>query len=1254
LAVENPQLNLPLGAVRSKELFSSHWLQHRLRLEPEWNGQRVEAQAVLERIAELWNVQRARVAQYGAEQPLEEGFIQPVLRELGWKLSYQTYLRGREPDYALFTTDALLDSALAAGRLSADFWTYPSVVADSKAWHVSLDRPVSIDNRREYPPEQIEWYLDRSRLQYGILTNGRLWRLIPRELDSDQPRFQTYLEVDLEAILETWRREANWVRREHVLDDFLQFFLFFGPIAHIEAELPPLVVRARRGSSEYRLSVGEDLKDRVFEALRLCIDGFLHHAPNQLTVEQLTECRSQSFVFLYRLLFILYAEDRQLLPYRRNRLYTANRSLGRRREEVATQLDRVRRRIGPDFSAEATELWDDLLELFDLIDEGHRRYEVPAYNGGLFDDEQHPFLREKRLPDWYVARVIDQLSRARDPQQENERGLYSVDYRDLRIQHLGSIYERLLELHPAIDADWQINEFTGEHIEPGHVFLKTERRERRSTGSYYTPDHIVDYLVERALAPLCREVSASLNDELQSCEIRLSELDEGDPLQNELETTMRRLRSEFDDRILRLRVLDPAMGSGHFLLGACNFLAEEIATNPLTRDPAAEQLAGDESALTYWKRRVVESCLYGVDQNPLAVELAKLALWLETVAIDRPLTFLDHHFRIGNSLIGASVDGMRHLPGSAALLRASFAGEVGEQLPSLLELLREIGSVPSDTTDQVKHKERLLRQFSERLQPFFRVADLWCACFYLNVAEHPTDEQYEQALSLLRRPVLLNRLTEEVWFQRAIQAVANAPSRFFHWELEFPGVFYADANRRRDAGFDAVIGNPPYDVLSELETGQNLDALRAVIDYEPQYAPSKRGKNNLYKLFICRAAYLLREGGRLAFIVPMPLLGDDQAAGIRTLLFDSGRFTSVEAFPQKDDVNRRVFREAKLSTTAFTYQKTTDAAVMRQEFLSRTHPAQYIEDTSPRLTLSTPDIPLYDPENRALPSCSQEDWDLAIRLMSSGRMTRLGTACTSYQGEVNETNEAERNAISDNKADGPLVLRGSNVTLYMIREASQGEARYLRREPFLAGKAQASKAFHYRHRRIGFQRSSPQNNFRRIVAAPIDAGEFCFDTISYIPEHESRVAPSVLLALLNSKLLDWYFRLGSTNSKVNEYQFNNLPLPRFADPAVDDHADARRVIERIDRSEFEEAFEILRPSLNAPPFAGVVRETLVELVARIVDAERRRGPITRRQRAKLSPEAQPFQDLIDRILFALAGFTADEIERLTERLEGML
>jgi hypothetical protein len=320
--------------------------------------------------------------------------------------------------------------------------------------------------------------------------------------------------------------------------------------------------------------------------------------------------------------------------------------------------------------------------------------------------------------------------------------------------------------------------------------------------------------------------------------------------------------------------------------------------------------------------------------------------------------------------------------------------------------------------------------------------------------------------------------------------------------------------------------------------------LRAFINAEPTYAPTKRGKNNLYKLFICRALDLLAEGGRLGFITPMPLLGDDQAADLRREMVRQGYFTAIEAFPQKDDPTRRVFPEAKLSTTVFALVKAATKGPTPHAFRSRVHPAQFIEEQSPGLSLTTASIPLYDPSNFTIVSCDQADWNLATRIIQSGRMGRLGDFCVSFQGEVNETKEKTK-CLSRFQADGPLILRGANVCLYTIREASQGEAYYINVRRFLENKRPGAKAHHSAEERVGFQRSAPQNNFRRIVAALIPARNFCFDTISYIPRSQSSLPLHYLLGLLNSSLLDWYFRLGSTNSKVNEYQFNNLPCPFF-------------------------------------------------------------------------------------------------------------
>jgi len=1111
------QLTLPFGPIRNSNLLSNHWLEHRLCLEPEWTDFRRTAEDLIGQLGLLWRQQRERVAQYG-EANLEQAFIQPVLTQLGWTFLYQTSLRGRRPDYALFLRGSDLDSALHAGRINIEFWDRVALVGDAKVWTANLDRPIRTENEREYPPEQIEWYIQRSGRQYGLLTNGRLWRLYPRNLSAHQPRFETYLECDLGALLGQWVEagggdgQRTWAEDEPLIRDFLTFYLFFSPTGFTSTEeRKALIERAVEGSNVYRLGIGEGLKGRVFHALQTTIRGFLSCPQNALDPDRdLALCRDRSLVLLYRLLFVMYAEDRDLLPYRVNHLYKENRSLSRLRDQVASRIDLLDEGRAQSYGLDSFTLWEDLTLLFDLVDRGGRRYGVPAYNGGLFDDEENRFLSEKVLPDWHLARVIDQLSRAPDDQHP-DAGLFRVDYRDLSIQHLGHVYEGLLELQPRraqepmivirkrgrqegehriIPASQSIPagfERTSETCASGEVFVATDKGERRASGSYYTPNHIVDYIIQKTLGPVCQQIGDQLNAEIEAAKNQLRRARGQN--REVLKQRIAALSAEFDGRVMRLKVLDPAMGSGHFLLRACQYLAEEIATNPHAGDPAGEHPQSDESTLGFWKRRVVEHCLYGVDLNPLAVELAKVALWLETAAVNHPLTFLDHHLRRGNSLVGANVAALGSLPGTEAL--PLFEQQVSSRLPAVLEGLKQIVDKPSDTVEEVKEKARVFKNVVDAIRkPFIAVADLWCATHFLERTDQITPDQYGRALQTIGVQNNHARTRREPWFQKALEVAQRPDVSCLHWELEFPEVFFDQTGRREGAGFDVVIGNPPYDVLSEKETGHNLDNLREFLKAQPVYEPTFHGKNNLYKLFVCRAIEHLRDGGHMGFITPMAILGDDQAVRIRRQILEAGSFTSVDAFPQKDDVGRRVFPEAKLSTAVFSLLKTANEAARSGAFVSRVHPAQYIEPDSPSLSLSTSQIPLYDPSNLTVVSCSQDDWNLAVRIMQSGRMARLGDVAEFFQGEVNETNERARGTLVEDASRGTLVTRGACICLYVTRPASQGTDLYLDVPRFLQGRGSDTKAYHHQHRRIGLQESCPQNNFRRIIAAIIPRGEF--------------------------------------------------------------------------------------------------------------------------------------------------------------------
>ena len=1273
---QSTQTLLQFGHVINRDLFSSHWLDNRLALEPEWQEFTEDANVVLEKLGKIWTKEKNRLDQYETEQSLEPAFIQPIFEALGWEFVYQTFLRQRKPDYAIFLDNHSKNEALASGKKSMNFWKFPTVLADAKAWGSSLDRPTYINANKEYPPEQIEWYLNNSNLNFGILTNGKNWRLIPRKLQPFQPRFQTYLECNLVELLKEWDKvKFDFTHNEVIFNNFLKFYLFFSPKGFIKIEgRKSLIDRALEGSSEYRLGVGEDLKKRIFEALRLCIQGFLELPINQINISKdINLCREQSFIFLYRLLFVFYAEDRQLLPYHRNHLYTKNRSLGRFRDDIASRLDNLGKSGVDDFSKTLTNIWDDLESLFDLIDNGHKRYEVPSYNGGLFNPAQNEFLCNNKLPDWYLARVIDLLARAKDEHHPNS-GLYRVDYRDLQIQHLGNIYEGLLELKPYIAqekmkviqpkaqskrSEERIIPHTqltpknyqeiGINHETGEVYLMTDKGERRATGSYYTPNHIVDYIVENTMAPLCSKIHSQLNAEIASIERRMKNALSEE--RNELNRILEKLKKDYDDRILKLKILDPAMGSGHFLLRACQYLAEEIATHPFSAEPDLHEVEEDESAIVFWKRKIVERCLYGVDINPLAVELAKLALWLETVSVGQPLTFLDHHLRQGNSLVGAEVDRLCNFRGDI-LFEKTLKLKLNTQIPALLEPLEKINSIRSDTTEQIKRKERLYRMDFDRIRkPFLNLCNLWTSSFFLKGGKIIDQRDYEMVISNLDRIGRSQKLAREPWFQKAIDSSKLHDAQFFHWEFEFPEVFFS----KSAIGFDSIIGNPPYDVISEKEIGHDISSFKSFINASLHYKPSRRGKNNLYKLFICKTLQLLRDGGVFGFIVPMAVLGDEQSTKIRKEITNQGTWLSINAFPQKDDPRKRIFSEAKLSTAVIIVTKTSDRVLKNAPFSSYTHPANIIEKNSPNLKMTTSEIPLYDSLNFTIVSCSQDDWDLAVRIMKNGRMTRLRSIAEFFQGEVNETIESAKGNLTDNREVSRLVTRGSNICLYVKRKASQGNDIYLNVERFLKTKGDQTKAFHYKFNRVGLQESCPQNNFRRLIAAFIPSRNFCNHKINYCTENSCNIPLELLMAILNSKLSDWYFRLGSTNAAVSHYQIYNLPFPVFADSETQGDRHIRSVcIKKIESKDLDGAFFELKSSFKLHPFNCAIKDSLIYLTNKIISIEAQRGEITRSERSALHPEAQLFQDLIDKVLFSLAGLTEKESIQLEERLGKML
>ena len=369
-----------------------------------------------------------------------------------------------------------------------------------------------------------------------------------------------------------------------------------------------------------------------------------------------------------------------------------------------------------------------------------------------------------------MARALDLLYRVQGQQ---------VDYRDLSVRHLGTIFEQLLAFRLAEDNDHH---------------LGLERAEgRRRTGAFFTPDYIVDDIVERTLGPL-----------FDRCSRTAAEAGKATALEH----------------LLDLHILDPAMGSGHFLVGAASYLARRIANDPsYDGDFTLVELMG----------LVAERCLYGVDVNPMAVEIARLSLWLSTVRDDRPLRFLGN-LRVGNSLVSAELDIL--LSGPADL----FAAELAERAETMLDRVNHLVQVHALTGPEAHEKERIATE-----------------------------------LEALRAPLLAE-------CDRAVDPPVGAEAgRPFHWELEFPEVFLEARGRLRPAaGFDAVIGNPPYVRIQELG--------RDIAHYCRSRYATAFGSFDTYVPFIERGLALLTPHGRLGFIVPNKLLRLDYGQRMRARL----------------------------------------------------------------------------------------------------------------------------------------------------------------------------------------------------------------------------------------------------------------------------------------------------------------------------------------------------------------------------------
>lgn len=663
----------------NSNLFSGYYLDERVHQLESWE-ENEGVKDTYNQLQELYTKEQDLLDTYNEDNLLDK-WIDEVLGILGYGTLQETPLPGTDGfvDRLLFLSE---DDRRGAAHLERDGQTTAMYqqgvgILEAKQWDAHFDERFTEQRRYRDASHQIKFYLERTpdTIDWGILTNGRKWRLY----GTKDYHTQTYYEVDLPELLDTGD-----------LEQFKYFYTFFRPEAFHDIAGTSFIDTVWAESETASQELGDDLQDNVFTALRVAGQGFLQTNDLDLVpsdTDQLQKLKQQSLVLLYRVMFILYAEDRELIHPSNpgaEQEYLENFSLDQKRTEILETID-TGESFESAYSKYSTQLWSRLQDLFMLIDEGNEELGIPAYNGGLFDGGEHTFLADHQIADRYIAEVIYRLSTTAATDDET---VVLADYADLDTRHLGSIYEGLLEhqfriadtdLVAVSDGDGQVwkpaDEVTQygtvETVEEGSLYVVNDEGERKATGSYYTPDSVVTYIVEQTLDPLLNEI----HDDLDS-----NGFDEGNWA----------YARELFDRVRELKVLDPAMGSGHFLTKATGYLTDQVMAE--VREADTEILI-EEAEI---RRRIAKECIYGVDVIPMAVELSKLSMWLETLAADQPLAFLDHHLKVGNSLLGTDLEAIDQLKVDTEQAVDGSADAEGSQ-----SSLAEFGATRRGTMEQL-------------------------------------------------------------------------------------------------------------------------------------------------------------------------------------------------------------------------------------------------------------------------------------------------------------------------------------------------------------------------------------------------------------------------------------------------------------------------------------------------------------------------------------------------------------------------
>jgi hypothetical protein len=776
------------------------------------------------------------------------------------------------------------------------------------------------------PQDCLQQFLNTSHHQWAILINGKKVRLLR---DFYHSITKGFLEFDLESIFETANSEqfrvlfrilhSSRIENQYQGKQEIEYDEEGNPI---EVEDNCLLEIFHKKSRETGVKVGNKLRDQVIEAIEKLGNGFAESLdPDEFQNGKVKGFYAEILNIIYRLLFLMFAEQKGWLPVR-NSIYARTYSLNALREMAER---------GNYSHDEEHDLWEGLKITFKLVANGYEFKNgdtINAFGGQLFSDKKIAVIKDISLKNKFLLDAIFRLSYFKLDNLSNR-----INYANLAIDELGSVYESLLDYEPKFAKE--PTTLNKREIKRGEFYLDDRGTDRKTTGSYYTDSRLVAQLIESALVPVINNALAGKHN-----------------------------IAEKEQALLNLKVADIACGSGAFICAALEKMGEQLA---LIRMGDEERPTEDQ--LREAKRDVLLHCIYGVDLNPMALELAKFSLWITASLPDMPLTFLDHKLKCGNSLIGATPDLIKKgIPEEAykpvgndnpaictelkkkvrreqeSLSRVNeptaqyglqFKRNETDELLRLREVLNnrkqeEVADV--DLAEEEYHQlEKMERKFKDWL-----MADVWTSAFFIEKTEldqtlYPTNVTLEN----LRE----NEPVNDVIIDRVLKTADHY--NFFHYHLEFPEVF-------EKGGFDCLLGNPPWEKINfqdeeffisrspEIAKAKNKSERKKLMCELPisnynlyqEYLSAKRWNDclsifflesgafpytglsrvNLYSIFAEQYEKLINKNGSTGNVLPTGIILDNNNKSFYYYLIHSNKLDTVIDYENKAGLFPEVHR----------------------------------------------------------------------------------------------------------------------------------------------------------------------------------------------------------------------------------------------------------------------------------------------------------------------------------------------------------